>query len=52
MAGLTQQLDIYAERGIPKLHHQVAFHYQDEVEEGKKKKMNDQVFFFIEKGGY
>lgn len=35
MAALVQQLDTYSRIGIPKLHHQVAFEYEDEVEEGE-----------------
>lgn len=34
MAALVQQLDTYSKIGIPKLHHQAHFEYEDEVEEG------------------
>ncbi len=35
MAALVQQLDTYSKIGIPKLHHQAHFEYEDEVEEGE-----------------
>jgi hypothetical protein len=35
MSALVQQLDMYSRIGIPKLHHQVTFEFDDEVEEGK-----------------
>lgn len=35
MAALVQQLDTYSKIGIPKLHHNANFEYEDEVEEGK-----------------
>lgn len=35
MAALVQQLDSYSKVGIPKLHHNANFEYEDEVEEGE-----------------